>query len=77
MSPARIRIAELLLRDALVAGIRVGVAPDGSEVILVAPLRVPRELRCQFEAAIEKYRPEVIAVIMAENAMTPATTKGA
>jgi hypothetical protein len=77
VTSTRIRIARLLLRDALVAGIHVGVAPDGSEVILVAPLRVPRELRCQFEEAIEKYHSEVIAVIMAGNAMTPATTNGA
>jgi hypothetical protein len=77
VTSARIRIAELLLRDALVAGIRVG--SNGEDIILVAPLRVPCELRCQFEAAIEKYRSEVIAVIMAENAMVvPKTTaKGA
>jgi hypothetical protein len=58
-----------LLDEALDLGIRVGVAPDGSEIILVAPLKVPYETRRWFENKLDEFRAEIIVIIQAENAM--------
>jgi hypothetical protein len=57
-----------LLDEALELGIRVGVAPEGSEIILVAPLKVPYETRRWFEKKIDEFRAEVIDIIQRENA---------
>jgi hypothetical protein len=62
---ARAEAAAFLLREALALGIRVGT--DGTELITITPLRIPPASRRTFEAALEKYRAEVIAHIMAEN----------
>jgi hypothetical protein len=63
-----LRSAALVLDAALALGIHVGVAPDGSEIVLLAPLKVPREVRKWFEHRIDEFRAEVIAVILRENA---------
>jgi hypothetical protein len=57
--------AEAILHEALALGIRVGT--DGDELVLIAPMRVPREVRCWFEAKLDELRTEVIAIIQ-ENA---------
>ena len=41
-------------------------APDGSELILVAPMRVPYDVRRWFEIWLNEFRAEVIAVIQAD-----------
>jgi len=53
-------------RTLLALGIRVGAAPDGSELILVAPMRVPYDVRRWFEIWLNEFRAEVIAVIQAD-----------
>jgi hypothetical protein len=61
--------ATIILNNALELGIHVGVAPDGSDVILVAPLRVPRDVRRWFEIwLLDKFRDEVVDIIQRENA---------
>ena len=81
--PARHRILERRKRDveantALVVrailnaarkrGIDVGVSADGADLILSAPLRVPRETCLWFEHWIDQFKDELIGVIQAENA---------
>jgi len=58
--------ATITLNKALALGIRVGAAPDGSELILVAPMRVPYDVRRWFEIWLNEFRAEVIAVIQAD-----------
>ena len=61
--------ATIILNKALELGIRVGAAPDGSDLILVAPLRVPRDVRRFFEIwLLDNFRDEVIDIIQRENA---------
>jgi hypothetical protein len=55
-----------ILDEATALGIRVGT--DGRELVMLAPLRVPRETRRWFEAALDQHRGEVIKVIQRENA---------
>jgi hypothetical protein len=62
--PARSCIAELILREALELGIKVGT--DGDDLIMVTPLRLPRDVRVQFEAALDQHKAAVIDIIMAE-----------
>jgi len=58
--------AVFVLREAQALGIAVGT--DGTELVMLAPMRVPREVRRQFERALDKYAAEIIAVIQRENA---------
>jgi hypothetical protein len=58
--------AAFILAEALKLGIRIGT--NGDELLMVAPLRVPGESRRTFEDALETYRAEIIAHIIAENA---------
>ena len=60
--------ATAILNKARELGIRVGAAPDGSELILVAPLRLPYETRRWFEVWLDNFRTEVIDIILQENA---------
>lgn len=62
---AREKAAAFILREALALGIRVGT--DGTDLVAIAPLRIPFACRRTFEDALEKYRAEVIAHIVAEN----------
>jgi hypothetical protein len=57
--------AQFILREAAAAGLKIGT--DGTEVIMVAPLRMAWECRRSFERAIEAHQAEIIALIMAEN----------
>jgi hypothetical protein len=54
--------ALFLLREALALGIRIG--SNGDDVLMSAPLRIPRERRLSFEAAIQEYWHEIVALIM-------------
>jgi hypothetical protein len=59
--------ARALLDKALALDIHVGAALDDSEVTLVAPLRLPREVRRFFEVwLLDNFQDEVIAIIQAE-----------
>ena len=58
--------AAFILREAQALGIRIGT--DGDELILVAPLRVPRDVRVWFETQLEEHRAEIIAIIQREKA---------
>jgi hypothetical protein len=57
---------QFVLQSALELGIRIGAAPDGSELILVAPMKVPIEIRRQFERLLAEHQQEFIAEIQAE-----------
>ena len=56
-----------ILREAQALGIRVGT--DGTELVMLAPMRVPREVRRQLELALDEYREEVIDLIQRENSV--------
>jgi hypothetical protein len=58
--------AAFILRETQLMGIRVGT--DGSELIMIAPVAMPRTTRLWFENKIVEYRADVIAVIQRENA---------
>ena len=60
--------ASIILNKALELGICVGAALDGSELIILAPARLPYKTRRWFEHWIDQFRDEVIAIIQAENA---------
>jgi hypothetical protein len=66
MTMTRTEIAAFILAEAIKLDIRVGT--DGTELIMDAPLRMPRASRRTFEDALEAYRAEIIAHIIAENA---------
>jgi hypothetical protein len=66
MPDNRLRCAEFVLNEALALNIRVGT--DGDELVLIAPLKVPRETRVWFENELYKYKPEIIEVIQRKNA---------
>jgi len=66
MTDARNQVAAFLLHEARALDIRVGT--NGEELVMLAPMKIPRETRRALETAIEGYRQEVIALIMAENA---------
>jgi hypothetical protein len=65
-TPARIEAARFILDEAAKLGMNIGT--DGDELVILAPLRVPYPSRRSFEIALEEYRAEVIAYIVAENA---------
>jgi len=55
--------ATVILDEATALGIRIGANADGSELAILAPMRVPRETRRWFETRLEEHRAEVIEVI--------------
>jgi hypothetical protein len=61
---SRITEATFILRAAHAAGIRVGT--DGKEVVMLAPLKIPRASRLAFEAAIHAHQDEIISLILAK-----------
>jgi hypothetical protein len=63
---SRAAAARFILDETRRLGIRVGT--DGAELVMVAPLKIPTASRRTFEAALDKYRAEIIAHIIAENA---------
>ena len=67
----RAEAAAFILDEALKLGIRIGT--DGTELLMVAPLRVPSESRRTFEDALQTCRAEIIAHIIAENPPCPTT----
>ena len=60
---SRKQTAEFILREALAAGIRIGT--DGTEVVMLAPLKIPIASRRTFETAIHAHQDEIITLIMA------------
>ena len=62
----RHKCAAFILRECLALNVRVGT--DGSELIMIAPVAMPRTTRLWFENKIVEYRADVIAVIQRENA---------
>src|SRR5262249_50840846 len=60
--------ARAILTAARRRGIHVGAAPDGSELILVASLKVPGNVRRWFEHWIDQFQIEIIAIILNEKA---------
>jgi len=65
MTDARNQVAAFLLREARALDIRVGT--NGEELVMLAPMKIPRATRRTLEIALDDYRQEVIALIMAEN----------
>ena len=61
---SRKQTAEFILREALAAGIRIGT--DGTEVVMLAPLKIPIASRRTFETAIHAHQDEIISLILAE-----------
>lgn len=57
-----------LLNQALALGIRVGAAPDGSELVMLGPVKVPYETQKWFATKLDEFRAEVIDIILRENA---------
>jgi hypothetical protein len=55
-----------LLREATALGLHVGT--DGTEVVMLAPVRVPYETQKWFATKLDEFRAEVIAFIQRENA---------
>jgi hypothetical protein len=62
----RHKCAAFILREAQLMGIRVGT--DGNELVMIAPMRVPRETRLWFETKLYEYKAEIIDFIQRENA---------
>jgi len=57
-----------LLNAALELDVRVGAAPDGSELLAVIPMKVPREISRWFERELSIRQHEIIDYILKENA---------
>ena len=68
MTTPRTEAARFILAEATALGMSVGT--NGVELLLSAPLRVPRESRRTFEIALHEYRAEVIGIIMAEGGLS-------
>jgi hypothetical protein len=62
MNATRGKCAAFILNEAIGFGIRVGASNDG-ELIMVAPARVPREVRVWFETKLDEFRAEIIDFI--------------
>jgi len=60
--------ARFILEAALGLGIRVGCALDGSDLVMLAPVKVPSETQKWFSTKLEEFRAEIIAIIQRENA---------
>jgi len=56
-----------LLDAALSFNIRVGAAPDGSELLAVIPMRVPREISRWFEHELSIRQHEIVDYILKAN----------
>jgi hypothetical protein len=56
--------AEFILDAALAADIRVGT--NGTELVMVASLRIPTAVRRSFELALEENQAEIIKCILRE-----------
>jgi hypothetical protein len=61
-----LRSAAFILHEAQALGIRIGT--NGDDLILVAPLKVPRDVRRWFEKKLDEFRAEIISIIQRENA---------
>ena len=57
-----------LLNAALSFNIRVGAAPDASEMIVVYPPRLPREIARWFQHELYSRQHEIVDYILQENA---------
>jgi hypothetical protein len=68
---ARAEAAAFILREAAALGIRVGT--DGTEVIMLAPLRIPYACRRAIEDAIFAHKLEIIEHINGEYPSWPPT----
>jgi hypothetical protein len=68
---ARAATAAFILREAAALGIRVGT--DGTEVVMLAPLRIPTACRRAIEDAIYAHRREIIRHIKGEYPSWPPT----
>ena len=62
-------IARFILEEATALGIRIGT--DGTELVMLAPMRVPRETRRWFEIKLDEFGAEIIDFIQRENAAQP------
>jgi hypothetical protein len=58
-------IAAFTLNAAKAIGISAGT--DGTELLMLAPLSVPRDVRVRFEKAFHEYREDIIKLILAEH----------
>jgi hypothetical protein len=72
--------ALFILEEAAALGIHVGT--DGEDLLMIAPMRVPGDVRRWFETQLNEYRREIIAAIQRDNmdrwdfaAGSPAGTK--
>ena len=63
----RHKCAAFILRECLALNVRVGT--NGDAIVVIAPMRVPREVRRQLELALDEYREEVIDLIQRENSV--------
>ena len=62
---ARAEAARFILAEAEALGIRIGT--NGTDdLVMLAPLRIPRASRRTFEAALEEYRAEIIEIVWRE-----------
>jgi hypothetical protein len=61
---ARDEAAAFILAEATALGIRIG--PDGDDLVMLVPGRIPCASRWTFEIALENYRAEVIEIVMRE-----------
>jgi hypothetical protein len=68
------RVAAFLLSEARSFDIRVGAAPDASELIVVIPLRAPRDVACWFEREFNKHQPAIIEFILWQNGIWPGAS---
>jgi hypothetical protein len=61
----RVETARFILAEAEALGIRVGT--NGTDdLVMLAPLRIPRASRRTFEIALEEYRAEIIEIVWRE-----------
>ena len=64
--------AVFVLREAQALGIAVGT--DGTELVMLAPMRVPRDFRRWFEHWLNQFRDEVVDIVLRENAARTRAT---
>jgi hypothetical protein len=58
--------ARFILNEALSHGVKVGAALDGSDLVMLAPRHMPRDVARWFENKLAEFREECIAVIQAD-----------
>jgi hypothetical protein len=61
---ARADAVRFILAEAAALGMHVGT--NGDELMLLTPLRIPYASRRTFEIALEKYRAEIIQIVLRE-----------